>query len=75
VIHHLSEEVDRQLRRAHVLRSSILSVAFSGKLVPQDPADEPILATLERIEAQRASSNGRRTPRSRNLYTKVTRHE
>jgi type I restriction enzyme S subunit len=74
-IQRLSEEVDRQLKRAHVLRSSILSMAFSGKLAPQDPADEPISTVLERIEDQRATSNGHRTPRSRNIDTEVTNYE
>ena len=35
------------------LRRSILSEAFSGKLVPQDPNDEPASALLERIAASR----------------------
>jgi type I restriction enzyme S subunit len=37
------------------LRESILTLAVHGKLVPQDPNDEPILPLLERIAAQKAS--------------------
>ena len=35
-------------------RKNILQAAFSGQLVPQDPADEPASALLARIRAERA---------------------
>jgi type I restriction enzyme S subunit len=34
-------------------RRGVLAAAFRGDLVPQDPADEPAAAVLERIQAQR----------------------
>lgn len=42
-----------QLGRAAALRQSILKRAFEGRLVPQDPNDEPAAVLLERIRATR----------------------
>lgn len=42
-----------ELARSASLRQSILKATFSGKLVPQDPSDEPASALLERIRAER----------------------
>lgn len=44
-------EITEQLRKAEVLRQSILKKAFSGQLVPQDPNDEPAGELLARIKA------------------------
>lgn len=41
--------------RVDTLTQSILTKAFRGELVPQDPADEPASVLLERIKAQRAA--------------------
>jgi type I restriction enzyme S subunit len=54
------------LERSAALRRSILERAFSGKLVPQDPSDEPASVLLERIRAERATIPNRpRRGRSR----------
>ena len=41
-----------------LLDQAVLSKAFRGELVPQDPDDEPASALLERIRAERSSTNG-----------------
>lgn len=45
--------VEQSLKRAERLRQSILKEAFEGKLVPQDPSDEPAEKLLERIKAEK----------------------
>ena len=53
--------VKAALLRAERLRQSILKRAFEGKLVPQDPNDEPAEVLLERIRrSRRVESDGRR---------------
>ena len=53
VIQQAEAAVEASLKRAHRLRQSILKQAFSGRLVPQDPNDEPASVLLDRIRAQR----------------------
>lgn len=48
------EAVDKALKQAERIRQSILKQAFEGKLIPQDPNDEPAEKLLERIKAEKA---------------------
>lgn len=63
VIDSLRAAADRSFGRANSLRRSILEAAFSGKLMPQDPADEPASVLLERIAEERASFDDHRHQR------------
>ena len=68
--------VELALRRAAALRSAILSSAFDGHLVSQDPGDEPASILLDRIASERGSSNSHDkatgTRRARTVREEVT---
>jgi type I restriction enzyme S subunit len=51
-------QIGRDLLRSARLRQSILKRAFEGKLVPQDPYDEPASALLEQIKAEHQAVTG-----------------
>jgi len=73
--------INASLARGARLRQSILKQAFEGKLVPQDPADEPASVLLERLQANRSGNdrNGTATtqsrPRGRRRKSKTTGRE
>ena len=63
VLSELEVSIDHTLRRASRLRQSILKRAFEGKLVPQDPDDEPAIVLLERIRTERKEEAPQAIPR------------
>ncbi|KYF50019.1 hypothetical protein BE04_37940 [Sorangium cellulosum] len=46
----------KQFARAQRLRQSVLKHAFEGKLVPQDPNDEPASVLVERIRSNQSTT-------------------
>lgn len=57
----IEKVVEQSLNQAQRLRHSILKKAFEGKLVPQDPSDEPASVLLEKIREEKV----RRKPKKK----------
>ena len=55
------DSITLALRQSAAQRKNILQAAFSGRLVPQDPNDEPASVLLERIRAERVATDRTRT--------------
>ena len=51
------------LQQTDAVRQAVLKRAFSGRIVAQDPHDEPASALLDRIKAEREQMTSRAVPR------------
>jgi type I restriction enzyme S subunit len=69
----LASALDSQLERARATRESLLREAFIGRLVRQDPNDEPASILLEHIHAEKARTDAVR--QERRLGAQPTRRE
>jgi len=63
IVRNMETQISRARARCNHLRQSILKWAFEGKLVEQDPNDEPASVLLERIKMPRTIENGGRRAR------------
>lgn len=62
IIEAIDGQISTMIDRSNQLRRAVLARAFYGRLVPQDPSDEPASALLGRITAAR---NGQETKAQR----------
>ncbi len=56
----IEKTIGQSLKQAGRLRQSILKKAFEGKLLPQNPSDEPAEKLLERIREEKAKMQANR---------------
>jgi type I restriction enzyme S subunit len=73
VIEQAEAAIETSLKRIERARQSILEQAFSGRLVPQDPHDEPASVLLERIQQERTRRVMEGKQRGSNGGVKVAR--
>jgi len=55
IIENTTQIIESSLQNLQTMKTSILKQAFEGKLVPQDPNDEPASVLLERIKSTKES--------------------
>jgi type I restriction enzyme S subunit len=73
LIERLEGEIEnRVISRCHRLRGAVLKRAFEGKLVAQNPNDEPASVLLDRIRAERAATKPEAKSRNRRAKVKAT---
>ncbi len=71
VINELESQLEINMKHSDRLRQFILRRAFQGKLVPQDPSDEPAGQLLERIRAERINEAPRRGKKSKSHQARL----
>ncbi|MCX4989876.1 restriction endonuclease subunit S [Streptomyces sp. NBC_00568] len=68
----MERALKRSLVRANHLRSAVLERAFTGHLIPQDPADEPASVLLDHIRSEREAQGDKTKPTVRRPRKTVT---
>jgi len=57
LIQNTTQIIESSLQNLQTMKMSVLKQAFEGKLVPQDPNDEPASVLLERIKSTKESQS------------------
>lgn len=61
IVNQIEKSVNHSMMQAEKLRHAVLKRAFRGKLVPQDPTDEPAEKLLERINERKKGNTEEKT--------------
>jgi type I restriction enzyme S subunit len=71
----IEESIEKSLKQSEALRQSIFKQAFEGKLVPQDPTDEPAVKLLGRIKEEKIKREGENRSEKKNRNKKSRQME
>lgn len=72
IVAKIEKQIENNLKRAERLRQSILKKAFSGKLVPQNPNDEPARILLEKIKQKIGGKPEKKIPNKKKAGKMIT---
>jgi len=70
ILDNMETTISQSLNQTSGIRQSILKKAFEGRLVPQDPNDEPASVLLEKIKADKSKSEKEKISEKRNRFIK-----
>jgi len=70
ILDNMENTISQSLNQTSGIRQSILKKAFEGRLVPQDPNDEPASVLLERIKADKSKSEKEKISEKKNRFVK-----
>ncbi|KAA6319086.1 Type-1 restriction enzyme EcoKI specificity protein [termite gut metagenome] len=74
ILENVKETINKKLDQIGILKQSILSKAFTGELVPQNPSDESASELLKKIKDERTSFLQNKTT-VRKIKTKIIKME
>ena len=74
VLEHIRGTLEKKIDQIQLLKQSVLNKAFEGRLVPQNPNDEPASELLKRIKVERVEFSQNK-PKEKKVKVKIKKME